>query len=268
MKYLKFRDSIFVLAIVIVAGTSILEFVATTNWLETILQLLYLPIIFGALYYGKKGGFFSGAACSIISVIVYSTQLRTMGLIPAAESIIIRVVMYCGLGFIMGALSTNLQYFFTRLRSKELIDEETGLFSREYFARLLSDQIYDTNRYGTICSLLVLKIPTNVYKKAKLASCGKALKEIGDLLSRDTRATDKIGRFSEAGFLILLPHTLPDKAILVKERFLEKALKFFDEYKFDIEKDKVFKSQIFSFTEDKENIEELIRELKLISIPE
>lgn len=157
----------------------------------------------------------------------------------------------------------NIFRFFSKPKNQGLIDSETGFYHQEYFAHLLYDFLYTYVRYGVDSSLLHLKTPEEIHDKTKDFTCGKAMKEMVDLLNKNTRTTDKVGLFiSEGGFYILLPYTPAEKAVVVQERLIQKAKKHFTKNRCLEIEGELLKPELYSFASHGQNIKELIQRLR------
>lgn len=109
---------------------------------------------------------------------------------------------------------------------KELIktaicDELTGLYNRKYLHHRLDSEISRARRYGTNLSCLLLDID---YFKIVNDMYGYdwgdiLLKKIAQMLSALVRKEDVLTRYGDEEFIIILPETTEQQAMIFAERF-------------------------------------------------
>ena len=109
---------------------------------------------------------------------------------------------------------------------KELIksaicDELTGLYNRKYLHHRLDSEISRSKRYGTPVSCLLLDID---YFKIVNDMYGYdwgdiLLKKIAQMLSALVRKEDVLTRYGDEEFIVILPETTEQQAMIFAERF-------------------------------------------------
>jgi len=109
---------------------------------------------------------------------------------------------------------------------KELVrsaicDELTGLYNRKYLHHRLDAEISRAKRYGTTVSCLLLDID---YFKIVNDMYGYdwgdiLLKKIAQMLSALVRKEDVLTRYGDEEFIIILPETTEQQAMIFAERF-------------------------------------------------
>ncbi|MBE7707525.1 MAG: diguanylate cyclase [Cyanobacteria bacterium SIG27] len=114
----------------------------------------------------------------------------------------------------------------TYTTKKELIktaicDELTGLYNRKYLHHRLEAEISRAKRYGTSLSCLLLDID---YFKIVNDMYGYdwgdiLLKKIAQMLSALVRKEDVLTRYGDEEFIIILPETTEQQAMIFAERF-------------------------------------------------
>ncbi|MBQ8635772.1 GGDEF domain-containing protein [bacterium] len=114
----------------------------------------------------------------------------------------------------------------TYLTKKELIktaicDELTGLYNRKYLHHRLDAEISRAKRYGTNLSCLLLDID---YFKIVNDMYGYdwgdiLLRKIAQMLSALVRKEDVLTRYGDEEFIIILPETTEQQAMIFAERF-------------------------------------------------
>jgi diguanylate cyclase (GGDEF)-like protein len=108
----------------------------------------------------------------------------------------------------IGLALTNLRLL-ESLRHRSIRDPLTGLFNRRYLEETLEREISRAERSGSPISLMVLDIDGfKAFNDTHGHTPGDALmRELSDLLQRQTRGGDAACRFGGDEFLLLLPET-------------------------------------------------------------
>jgi two-component system cell cycle response regulator len=107
-----------------------------------------------------------------------------------------------------------------RYRRLSTVDELTGLFNKRYFNTTLQTELNRTTRYGQPMSLIMMdidnfKLHNDTYGHAE---GDKVLAELGGIIRDSLRQTDVGCRYGGEEFVIILPATDSDGALVVSER--------------------------------------------------
>jgi len=149
--------------------------------------------------------------------------------------------------------------FLTRMRS--YVDPLTKLFTRYYFAELLSQ--YFENAVNQKDSLAIVMCDIDNFKKINDTyghlTGDKVLKTIAKILRDNVRTTDIVGRFGGEEFIMAFPSTDSEEVVLILER-LRRLIKDVQEFPFKL----TLSFGVVSYPQDTENIiikapEDLIR---------
>ena len=120
----------------------------------------------------------------------------------------------------------------TELKAKELelenlarIDQLTKISNRLYLDEVLLKQYYRFNRYGEICSFILVDIDhfKEVNDTYGHIVGDKILIEFAQLLQKSVRKDDIVGRWGGEEFLIILPHTSLRDAQILAEKLLQRV---------------------------------------------
>jgi diguanylate cyclase (GGDEF)-like protein len=105
-------------------------------------------------------------------------------------------------------------------------DSLTELGNREQFEHRLREELYRQQRYGVSSSLALVAIDVGsvdtVAASLGSAAADQILRFVGRFLRTNVRALDVPTRFSETGFIVLMPHTSRDRAVIAIERLSER----------------------------------------------
>ena len=95
------------------------------------------------------------------------------------------------------------------LEQLAIIDELSGLFNYRYFLEALSSEVYRAKRYNRFLSLIVIDV--NHFKiindNKGHEEGNKLIKEIADILIKNTRKSNIVCRYGGDEFVIILPET-------------------------------------------------------------
>jgi diguanylate cyclase (GGDEF)-like protein len=106
------------------------------------------------------------------------------------------------------------------MREMALRDELTGLFNRRGILGILEEEIERFRRYGRPLSILMVDVDgfKQVNDQFGHLVGDRVLTKVARSLDKGTRGVDKVGRFGEDEFLVVLPETPPSGAVHVAER--------------------------------------------------
>ncbi|MBI5831020.1 MAG: diguanylate cyclase [Armatimonadetes bacterium] len=105
-------------------------------------------------------------------------------------------------------------------------DTLTELGDREHFEDRLREELYRQQRYGISSSLALVAIDVATVEAVEeqygSAAGDILLRRVGRFLRENVRALDVPTRYSESGFIVLMPHTSRDRAVVAIERLSER----------------------------------------------
>lgn len=109
---------------------------------------------------------------------------------------------------------------FVQVEQQAVTDPMTGLFNRRYFQEQLAKEIDRFQRFGHAFSFIIVDLD---YLKKINDSLGHhfgdiAIKHIANVLKRNVRDVDTVGRFGGEEFVVLLPETDFHSARMVADR--------------------------------------------------
>lgn len=212
-----------ILATVIMGITS----PSSTTWQEMVAQLMFLPVLFGALHYGRNGGFLS----ALFAVAVYvGINVPNAAASPGSGTLLLELVGIRGLAYVLvgvvgGEMCSRIKYFFLSVEASDLIDNETGIYGPLHVGRLLASLIEQHRRYGTCFSAATMTLDPEVL--ARIGMTGRSGKsvmhDLAAAVRSDVRAVDEVGRMSADALLVLFPNTPPSGGNVAVERLTRTA---------------------------------------------
>ena len=107
-------------------------------------------------------------------------------------------------------------------QTRELVrrDELTGLYNRRYFFERFEREVYRSNRYNRVLSLLMIDIDhfKNYNDTYGHLRGDRLLKRLSRILEGSLRKIDVVARYGGEEFLVLLPETTKEQAVMVGEK--------------------------------------------------
>jgi len=111
------------------------------------------------------------------------------------------------------------------LRFLAEVDSLTGFYNRRKIEEILNREIERSKRYGNPLSVLFIDVDN--FKELNDTyghkSGDEVLRGISDIIRRELRRTDYVGRFGGEEFLIILPETDSQRALWVAERIRKRV---------------------------------------------
>jgi diguanylate cyclase (GGDEF)-like protein len=113
-----------------------------------------------------------------------------------------------------------------RIQELTITDDCTGLYNARHLAKTLDTEVYRSSRFGYEFSVLFLDLDhfKNVNDTHGHLVGSRLLHEIGDLVKAQLRLIDSAFRYGGDEFVVLLPQTGKDPALVVARR-LQDALR-------------------------------------------
>lgn len=224
---------------------------------EAAAQLLFIPILFGALYYGWKGGVLSAllAGALYVGVIIFSVESEIIQ--SVAVSVGLRLVFFAFLGVAGGLLFERYRAEIKELEEKILLDKLTGLYTCRYFITALRDEIDRAKRYGDKFTVVTFKI-AEVGERGSLSR--KIMSKLGDVFKAEVRIVDVAALTDAMEISALLPETTQEGANVFVKRLREKINAAFAEMGVDLPSKEGATVVIYVFPEDEGKLEDLLAE--------
>lgn len=258
MKYSRFE-----LLVLFFGGGAIIGTAATTasrnsDWVEVAGQLLLLVVLFGALQWGRKGGYIAGIGATLIYFVMRVPTFATAG--PFSPTLIqltlTRAVVYGALGIVGGEIATRIKYFFVKLEDRDHIDEVTHLYNEAYIRELIRSYVGRYDRYQAVFSLVMIRIDEDRLPPLSKTPGRRLLRETGRAILGDIRLVDEMGRFDGPTFCVLLPNTPLEGARCAAARLIRTACASLKNR--GIEPDGSVVAEPLGYPEDRDAISELL----------
>ncbi|MBT8099590.1 MAG: GGDEF domain-containing protein [Gammaproteobacteria bacterium] len=174
-------------------------------------------------------GLLARSSLLIIAAAVLGTVLVGIGMWlspPGVEFQVVLLNRVMSAGLIWATAVMGLRHLYVgnslqqKLRDLAATDPLTGLYNRRHVFEILRQELKRYERYRESFALIL--IDADHFKQVN-DSYGHAvgdatLRFIADTCAGCVRETDVVGRFGGEEFIILLPHTNNDEALIVAER--------------------------------------------------
>lgn len=107
-----------------------------------------------------------------------------------------------------------------RLEGIAAIDRLTGAFTRTYLDEMGHNELVRLDRYGHPCSVIFMDVDglKAVNDTQGHAAGDRLLRRVFDIVSATARGTDRVGRYGGDEFVLLLPNTPLDSAVVIAAR--------------------------------------------------
>ncbi len=224
MRYASFERLVLVLG-----GASILATLALASGTpllvqEIIAQIMVLLVLFGAVHWGRRGGFAAAIIATVVYVAIWIPELEP-GDITAQILVLmlLRVLAYGLIGIVGGALCTRMKYVLVGLEQASGVDDVAGVYSELMLARLLDGATARFQRYKEPFCAIVVEPAQNTVRSPSTSRERALVRQIAGHIRSDIRLVDEAARTSDGRFIVLLPHTPKDGGSIVRQR-LAKAV--------------------------------------------
>lgn len=126
--------------------------------------------------------------------------------------------------FIYFAIERSFEDVSSQLKKLTNTDSLTSLFNRRKIDQMIEERFYEYERYGTNLSIAILDIDDfKILNDTYGHSIGDSvLKEFSQLFLDSSRKTDIVGRWGGEEFIIIMPNSTLEQAILNIQRFMTK----------------------------------------------
>lgn len=152
--------------------------------------------------------------------LVPEIPIRPQPLRDAALSLLLGLVGGAALAILSEQIRIPLEAYRQRLN----LDVETGVYTNKYIMRLLDEEI--SKRPYDVFSIGIIEINGLTEYAGTLPTVGlqRVLRSVTDILRKELRGNDIIGRWKKGGFIILLPGTSGESASRIFNRIYQSLL--------------------------------------------
>lgn len=221
MKYSHFETLALILGALAVVASVFMAPTATPQAAEVAAQLLLIVVLFGALHWGRNGGFLAALLAISLYVVMRLPLLQAEGLSGDMLTMLAsRAVMYTLVGIVGGELASRIKYLFARMESDALVDSITGVYSPRFAAESIMSGVGQWERYSTDFSLVRIVLEPTLYAAFKPARYRQVMRQVTGHVRNDIRMVDDLAFAAPATLIVLLPRTPGAGASVVADRLL------------------------------------------------
>ena len=130
---------------------------------------------------------------------------------PYSPNTLINAILAIAFGLIFGAaiaiLNEQLRTPFETFRQRLHFDELAGVYNSKYFTRLVDDELAQHPENVLTVGIVDLHGLRDLIETLPINSLQRILLKVTEILRRELRGNDVIGRWSNDSFIIMLPNT-------------------------------------------------------------
>ena len=174
-------------------------------------HLYYLPIIFSATRFGRRGAMI----VSLASVLLYHLENPRLLHLQQNEGDIVQVILFFSVGIIAAKLTDDAK----RMRLLAITDDLTGLHNLRSFEARIAAFINQARIDKTPLSLLVLDLDRlkSLNDNFGHLAGAEAVRTVGQLIARHSPSSAVACRYGGDEFVIALPKQTIEQAIKLAE---------------------------------------------------
>jgi GGDEF domain-containing protein len=219
VKYSHFEALAVGVGAVTVLATVFLALQPQPDWTEIAAQLLLLPVLVGAVHWGRRGGLVAALGATLAYLILRMPNIVLSGLeADVLQLVLIRTVTYGFVGIVGGELCGRIKYFFAKLEDSLSIDEHSRVYNQRFVAQLLGNSLGEASRYGTVFSIALVEMAPTLTADLRPARVRSLVRAAADYIRNDVRLVDDVGRLDDGRFVLVFPHTPRDGAQIATRR--------------------------------------------------
>lgn len=197
-----------------------LAFVAEPPLVEVAAQVLLLGVLVAAVRWGRKGGMSAAVGASLAYMLLQSPAIVAGE--PMTDSLfvplLVRVLSYGIVGVLGGELCSRMKYLLSSMEETPAVDEWTRVYNQARIAELLRNAHGLHVRYGTPYGAVLVWLAPALTSELRPTKQRSVLRAVADHVRGDVRLVDDVGRLDDGRFLVLLPQTPKDGALVAAER--------------------------------------------------
>jgi GGDEF domain-containing protein len=220
VNYTRFEWITLVIGGTAIGGTLVASFSGGTPIPEEIVaQVMLFGVLAAALHWGRSGGSMAAFAATVVYTIMRVPAVLDGGLTgDIAVLVLMRAAAYGLLGIVGGEAFGRLKYFLARVENSTNVDPDSLVFNERFTQQLLLANIGRHTRYGTPFALVLISVDPGVWDQLRIAKKRSMIAHLATHVRNDVRLVDDVGRLNDGRFILVLPHTPKDGALVAGER--------------------------------------------------
>ncbi|MDO9108651.1 MAG: diguanylate cyclase [Coriobacteriia bacterium] len=220
MKYSRFEALVSGLGAIAVLSALALSARGALVIEEVVAEVLLLFVLFAAVHWGRNGGFIAALGASILYLLARVPLVAAMGGLTweVTSIVLVRVLSYGLVGIVGGELCSRIRYIFAKLEDSSSLDEWSQVFNQRFIMRAFESALGQHGRYQTPYSVVVLELADVLLTDLRSSKQRSIIRGVATHIRNDIRLVDEAGRLDDGRFMVVLPHTPRDGALIVGER--------------------------------------------------
>ena len=124
-------------------------------------------------------------------------------------------------GFVLVIVREQLRASLETFRQRINLDNETGVYTKKYFSRLVEDELAQHPDDLHSIGIIELNGLRDIIDTFPVAALQRILQKVTESLRKELRGNDIIGRWNEISFIVMLPNTPGTAANRIFERIFQ-----------------------------------------------
>ncbi len=219
MKYARLEILLVALAAFVIAGSVLVSPVEQPQWQELVAQGLVFVTFVAAVHWGRNAGTLVAAASLLTYIGMRIDLLSNPNTQAFALSMIgLRALTLGLIGVIGGEIFGRIKYFIAKAEGASMVDDCTSVYNRRYCANALKTGLGEYQRYQTAFAVALISLAPGLFTELRPSRQRSLLRSVASHMRNDIRLVDDVGYLGDGRFLLILPHTSKEGAMVCADR--------------------------------------------------
>ena len=220
MQYRRVEKLVIAIGFAVVLGSIALATAGdSVDPIEVLSQAMLLAVLVAATRLGQRGGLLAAIAACVAYFALRVPELTGEPVsMSTALAVASRFAAYGLVGVLGGEMSSRLRYLLAGSEESSSVDEWSRVFNQRHALRELRKASGRCARYGEAFSVVVITLSSSLLTGMRPLRQRSLVRTVAETLRNDVRTVDEVARLDDGRFLLLLPHTPDDGAVVVAER--------------------------------------------------
>lgn len=221
MKYTRFEQLVLVAGGAAILGGAAISVTSGSEPTELIAQGLLFVVLYAAVRFGRRGGLIAAIAASAAYMLLKHPSLSTTP-ITTAELVVLaaRLGAYGLIGVVGGEICMRMRYNLTKLEGRSALDDWSHVYNQRYIRATLEQALMRYDRYHESFCTVIVTVSPSVFAEMSPARQRTLVRGLADHIRADVRMVDDVARLADGRFVVLLPHTTAEGALIVRDRLV------------------------------------------------
>jgi GGDEF domain-containing protein len=189
---------------------------------EVVAQLMLLGVLFGAVHWGRNGGFVAAVLAIGAYIALRAPLIVTEGFSTDLLALVgLHMVTYGFVGIVGGEVCGRIKYTLVRLEHGVNIDADTRVYNERFVGRLLESNLALHARYRLPFSIGLMTLSPALTSDLRPTRRKSLLRAVATHIREDVRLVDDVGRIDDGRFILVFPQTPKAGGTVAAERVSE-----------------------------------------------